>query len=186
VPIKRELEARSTFIPPYLSNFAPYQLSSGCSCSITPLLTPVSTIVAEAIITTYLHATVPPSNKTLTLTNNVLVLLDHRPSSNNNDLHNPKPFHNNLNSHNRRPKLLPHKRVHPTQFLLQRRLGKRPRAVILSVLLRRHWRVFELSDGPRTYVQLFGDCRVAGLGRDSRDGSRAGSGGRRLWGFWDL
>ena len=37
--------------------------------------------------------------------------------------------------------------------------------------------MFELSDGPRTYVQLFGDCWVAGLGRDSRMEVAPGVGG---------
>jgi hypothetical protein len=58
-PIKRgEGEARSVFIPSFLSDFAPYQLSSGCSCFITPLPTPTYTVVAETLIFTYKHATV--------------------------------------------------------------------------------------------------------------------------------
>ncbi|KAE9364888.1 hypothetical protein N431DRAFT_489351 [Stipitochalara longipes BDJ] len=62
-PIKRaELDARSVPVPPYLSTFAPYQLSSGCSCFITPLPTPTYTVVASTVITTYKHATttLPP------------------------------------------------------------------------------------------------------------------------------
>ena len=57
-PVKREIEPRSVFIPPYLSYFDSYELSSGCSCFITPLPTPTYTTITEAIWTAEILATV--------------------------------------------------------------------------------------------------------------------------------
>lgn len=136
-PIRRgEVEARSVFIPPYLSNFAPYQLSSGCSCFITPLPTPTYTVVAETVIITYKHATVrilflsfPARFLPNYISNYVsltIKLPDHPLSSSHHNIHNNhEHLHNYTNPHHRRTKLLPHKRLYLAQhFLVQRRLGK--------------------------------------------------------------
>lgn len=136
-PIKRgEVEARSVFIPPYLSNFAPYQLSSGCSCFITPLPTPTYTVVAETVIFTYKHATVsilflpfPARCLSNDIPNYVYLtikLKDHPLSSSHHNIHNnDEHLHNYRNPHHCRPKLLSHKRLYLAQhFLVQRRLSK--------------------------------------------------------------
>lgn len=136
-PIKRgEVEARSVFIPPYLSKFAPYQLSSGCSCFITPLPTPTYTVVAETIIITYKHATVrilflsfPARFLPNYLLDHVFLTIkpqDHPLSSSHHNIHNnDEHLHKYRNPHHCRPKLLPHKRLYLAQhFLVQRRLGQ--------------------------------------------------------------
>ncbi|CZR69665.1 uncharacterized protein PAC_19565 [Phialocephala subalpina] len=59
------IKARSVFVPPYLSTFAPYQLSSGCSCFVSPLPTPVTTVV-ETVYTRVIPATTTAPTLTLT------------------------------------------------------------------------------------------------------------------------
>lgn len=59
-PIKAkrgEIEARSVPTPPYLSQFAPWTISSGCSCFIAPLPVPFYKISIESTVTTIVHAT---------------------------------------------------------------------------------------------------------------------------------
>ena len=131
-PIKRgEVEARSVFIPSYLSKFAPYQLSSGCSCFITPLPTPTYTVVAETLIFTYKHATVRILFQFLSfraryllnsVSNYVFLIVkspDHPLSSSHHNIHNNNEhLHNYTNPHHRRTKLLPYKRLYLAQYLL--------------------------------------------------------------------
>jgi hypothetical protein len=131
-PIKRgEVEARSVFIPSFLSDFAPYQLSSGCSCFITPLPTPTYTVVAETLIFTYKHATVRILFQFLSfraiyhlksVSKYVCLIVkppDHPLSSSHHNIHNNNEhLHNYTYPHHRRTKLLPHKRMYFAQYLL--------------------------------------------------------------------
>ena len=128
-PIKREeaeLQARSIPVPPYLSTFAPYQLSSGCSCFITPLPSPTYTVVASTVITTFKHATVHPPFLPFPLAS--LTASDNSSSIPRNEIHhNNKHVHYNANTDHRGAELLPDKWVHYAKHLVVgRQLGIPP------------------------------------------------------------